>query len=200
MGRRGEFKGHNPIIPGKMNYVPANKKKAGDGGYWPIKKRMEVVSTYIATGNHRLTARLCGVPVSVITYWKKQQWWAEAINDLSSESQAKLSTKMAKVRDMALEAVMDRIENGDIYIDKEGKARRAPAKLKDVLHAANSMVDKEVLLRKNTAKAIEKQETMNERLMSLAEQFAEIANKKKEKVINPEDIMDVDDLNAKGDK
>lgn len=80
--------------------------------------------------------------------------------------------------DKALDAVVDRLENGEyIYDDKTGKIKRVPAKLRDTNKVLTDMIDKRDLIRK-TSKPEKREELTVDHLVKLAEAFASFSGKK----------------------
>ena len=159
-------------IIGRYVYVKNNKTKAGELGHWKDTKKLEVVATWLATGNLAETARITRVPVRTIEKWRVSDWWKQQVNNIQSEEDQKLDAKSSKVIERALDHLMDRIENGEfIYDQKTGQVIRTPAKLRDLNTAFNTLLDKRQLLRNKPTKIVEQQQTATQ-LQNLAEQFA----------------------------
>lgn len=162
---------------GHKVYIRSKKTKAGQPGIWSDKKRIEVLTTYLATGSPTLTCAMTGVPMPTFKHWKAQPWWQEQQRELLSENQLKLDNKLEKTMDKALDAVMDRIENGEFMYDpRTGEVRRVPAKLRDVQKVASDMIDKRQLLRKgNRTEEAAKNQVTADHLVQLANAFAQFA-------------------------
>ncbi len=172
-------------------YVRTKKNKAGEPGWWPEKKRTEVVTTYLTTGKIPITSAMTGVPVDTIKTWKKQDWWKKLEEELSYEDNLELNSKVKNVMEKSLDQVMDRLENGEYYYDpRTGKVKRVPAKLRDVNKVMTDMIDKSMLLKRvRTEKVTEtKQQITADHLIQLAKAFSEFSTGKKEqeKVIKGE--------------
>ena len=162
---------------------------------WPEKKKIEAVTTYLALGKIPYVAQVTGIPLDTLNYWKKLEWWKELIEQVRKDENQELDTKLGKIVNKSLDVVVDRLEHGEFSIDKFGKVHRVPVKLKDATKVSVDLLDKRSLLRKEPVQHVaEKQESINERLLSLAEQFAAIALGKNptkiEKVIEGEVIID----------
>lgn len=171
---------------GRAVWIRDKKTKAGQPGFWPQKKRIEVVTTFKTCGNVPMTAGMTGVPIDTINTWKKQPWWKEMLDELTYEDNTKLDSKLEKVMDKALDQVMDRLENGEFMYDpRTGKVTRIPAKLRDVQKVVTDSIDKRSLLkRKNGPQESEK--TINaDHLIQLAKAFAEFSTGKKSTEIPP---------------
>lgn len=172
---------------GKMVYVRNKKVKPGNNGWWSDKKRVEAVSTFLATGNMRITASLINVPIETLYRWKLTEWWKETVEQIQDEDKQELDVKLKKVLDKSLEAVLDRLDNGDfVYNAKTNQIKRIPVKLRDIHRVTSDTIDKRRLIQREVGKEKTDEVGVNDRLLRLAERFAEIATGKKveEKVVN----------------
>ncbi len=166
---------------GYVVYVRNKKTKAGERGIWPEKKRIEALTTFMATGSQAMTSAMTKIPEETIRSWRKQDWWKERMDELKSDNTVQLDTRLTKVMDKALDAVIDRIENGEyMYDPRTGEIHRIPAKLRDLQRVANDSIDKKLLLTKRNTQeqAVNKQITADH-LVQLAKEFAKFANKGK---------------------
>lgn len=169
-------------------YVKNKKTKPHQPGWWPETKRIEVITTYLSTRSVGLTESLTGVPRNTINTWMRQPWWKEHVEDIQNSEHVELDKKLVKVMDKALDAVMDRLENGEYqYDEKTGRIVRIPAKLRDTNKVLTDMIDKRALIEKTKKQEQKPQEITVDHLMKLAETFADFANGKgrpKEKQIS----------------
>ena len=167
-------------------YIRKKKTKPYEGGMWNEKKRLEAVTTYLATGNLALTSRIINVPKQTMNDWIHKDWWKELIVQLQSESDIKLTSNLEKTISKSMEAVNEILENGDYHYDsKRGQVVRVPAKLRDVQKITTDLIDRKSLIRKQTAPVSQNKESTEGRLLKLAEQFAQFVLKKplEEKVV-----------------
>ena len=95
---------------------------------------------------------------------------------------------MSKVIDKALDILMTRIEEGDYQYDqKTGRLVKVPLKARDLERVTSGLFDKRQLIRKQPTNIKQDPTNQADRLLKLAEQFAEFAGqkiKKEEKVID----------------
>lgn len=183
---------------GYQIYVRNKKKKAYEPGWWDNKKRLEVVTTYLTCGDGKLTSAMTGVPYDTIRTWKKQPWWKEYIDELSTDNTAQLDNKLQKIMDKALDQVMDRLENGEFMYDpRTGQVKRIPAKLRDTGKILNDVIDKRQLIKKQELmKENQKQQAVTtDHLIQLAKAFAEFSSGKKESEV-PKTIIDGEIINT----
>lgn|SRR5512139_375220 len=166
---------------GRMVYIRSKKTKAGQPGTWSDKKRLEVLTTFLATGSQAHTSAITGVPEETIRSWRKADWWTERAKEIKADSHLQLDKKLSGVMEKALDAVVDRIENGEyMYDPRTGDIVRVPAKLRDVQKVTNDMIDKKILLEKIQKGKEEqvKQQITADHLLTLAKEFAKFATGK----------------------
>lgn len=142
--------------------------------HWPIEKKIEVVSQFLVLGNLKLVAATTGVGYDLVRQWKIQPWWKELEAEIRQTQNIEMDTKLSKIVDKSLDAVMDRLENGDfIYDQKTGQIKRKPVNMRDVARVSVDILSKRELLRGN---ATERKETtqipITEQLKLLALEFA----------------------------
>ena len=161
-----------------------------------MEKRIEVVSQYLVLGNMKMVAAITGVRYDLIRTWKGQPWWKELEAEIRSTQNIEMDTKLTKIVDKSLDAVLDRVENGDyIYDQKSGEIRRKPAALRDVHRVSVDMLSKRELIRGGAdARKETTQISVQEQLKMLAQEFAKWVDKDKRPVIdlNPEDVTDIE--------
>ncbi len=171
---------------GKRVYIRDWKKKADDPGQWPERKKMEVLMAYLASGNMVTVASVTGVPYTTIKFWKNQPWWKERTDAFYEEDKVELDAKYQKIIRKCLEVTEDRLENGNFLFDqKTGRVTRVPVALRDSHVVMKDMVAQQQILRKDPIQTEIAKDSINDRLVKLAEQFALMAMGKVEKTIEP---------------
>jgi hypothetical protein len=116
-----------------------------------------------------------GIPRATIYQWKGMPWWQELVDQIQTESNQELDTKLSRIIDRSLDAVNERIEGGEFILDsKTGTVKRVPVKLKDVHRVAVDLLDKRDLLRTKPQERVE-QAAAVDILKRLAGQFADWA-------------------------
>ena len=94
--------------------------------------------------------------------------------------ETRLDAKYQKIIRKALNVVDDRLDNGNFQMDqKTGKVTRVPVNLADTHRVMKDLVDQQQKLRKDKVVESVAQETINDKLVKLASQFAEMALKGK---------------------
>lgn len=142
------------------------------GKGWSDSDKVKAVTTYLAVGKLPLVEVVTGVPRSTLKQWRLQPWWKELEEEIRREDEYELDAKLSKLIDKSLDAVAERIENGEFRISKTGQIQRVPVTLKDVHRVAVDLVDKRNLIRGKPTSRVEKTETVDT-LQKLAAQFAE---------------------------
>lgn len=172
---------------GNWVYVRNNKTKAHEPGIWNKNKHTEAVMTWLATGNVTQTAAIIKVPLATVKYWKRQPWWKEAVDAFYEDDKQELDAKYQKIVRKALSVMDDRLTNGNFQLDqKTGRILRVPVSLADSHRVMKDLVDQQQVLRKNQVEE-QKQvtESVNDKLIKLAQHFAEMAAGKVVKDVNP---------------
>lgn len=174
------------------------KKKPGDPGMWPQSKKTEAILTWMTTGNLTLTAQLIGVGLPTVKAWRKQPWWKEAVDQFHDDDKTELDARYQKIIRKALAVVEDRIDNGNFQLDqKTGEVVRVPVALSDTHRVMKDLVDQQQVLRKDKTQVAVATETVNDKLVKLAAQFAEMAlGKKTEKTVGQTYENELERLNS----
>jgi hypothetical protein len=152
------------------------KKKPGDPGMWPQSKKTEAVLTWMTCGSLVQTAQIIGVGLPTIKHWRKQPWWIEAVEGFHDDDKTELDAKYQKIIRKALSVVEDRLDNGNFQMDqKTGEIVRVPVSMSDTHRVVKDLVDQQQELRRDKKQEVAATETVNDKLIKLAEQFALMA-------------------------
>lgn len=175
---------------GKWVYKRDWKKKPGDAGQWPQSKKTEAVLTWMTCGNLTTTSALVGVGYPTLKLWKRQPWWKEAIQGFHDDDKTELDARYQKIIRKALTVVEDRLDNGNFQLDqKTGKILRIPVALSESHRVAKDLVAQQQILRQEKTQEVQVNETINDKLVKLASQFAEMAMGKA-KTVNTYDMVE----------
>lgn len=152
---------------------------SAEGKWWSDSQKLETVKCWLLTGNLAMTAGIVKVPEDTVRRWAKTTWWAQIVDDLHQEDQLLLSARLKKIVDKSFDVIEDRLEKGDfVYDQKTGQMRRKQVNMRDAHKVAIDLVDKrEKLLAGHGPKASEEQ--VADKLIKLAEKFAELAGARK---------------------
>lgn len=162
--------------PGQRNKVGKDKMSS----MYSDNFKLKVLTTYLATGNYLLTAKIFNISEHTIReQWSKQNWWHDTIDQIKDAEHVELDSKLKKIVEKSLSSLEDRLEKGDMIFTKDG-LMRVPVKARDLNNILKeSFNQRVVLLKEKNAKehqiVVEKQQ---DRLIRLAEEFAKIAHNK----------------------
>lgn len=158
-------------------YIYKKKVKNKQDGFnssvhWSDKKKYEVAAVYAKTGNQDLTSKITGVPEPTLVTWRKKDWFKTMLAEIRLQEEVKLDSKMTKVIDTAMEAIEDRLINGDYILDsKTGAVVRIPPKMKDTAQVLDKVYNKRQLIRKEPTNITENVTKIEDQLKKLADQF-----------------------------
>lgn len=165
---------------------------------------------YGVTGSLDEASRLTDIPKNQLKVLMTEQWWTDTIKQIRQEENDLISAKMTHIIDNTLDAMQDRLENGDSYIvfdtvkDEEGHYRKVerifklPVKMKDLTMPAGILTDKRQLLRGEATSITGKiaQEDILKELGQKFESFAKQLNIKEPELI---DVTDVEEIKENGE-
>ena len=155
------------------------KKVRGTTAHWSESQRIQLVTTYLATGNLALTAATLQIPEVTARRWKAMPWFKQMVEDNRNEDNLVLDAKLSKVVNKSVDALLDRVEHGDFQYDqKSGNMVRKPISARDASVVTRDMIDRRELLQGK--KQVERDSTrkVEDRLLKLAEEFTRFASSK----------------------
>lgn len=175
----------SPIAKSKK--APKNRSKTATKAWYSDNQKIEAVQCWLIVGNLSQVATNLNINYETLLTWKKSQWWNELVAQLRTENSLKLSHKLRKIAEKALDVTMDRLENGDFYYDqKKGELIRKPVNMREAAQVAQFMVNAHISLEKNP-KDQEEQKQVIDRLEELKKTFERFARPK----IEVTDIIEV---------
>jgi hypothetical protein len=145
-------------------------------GYkYPVEKRIELISRWLALGNMRQAAAMCNIDYELCKKWKREPWFADMVAEIQAARKLKTDNKLNKIIDKALDLIEDRLDNGDfIHNQKTGEVYRKQVSLKEARGAANDLMQRQVALSKLEIeqKSSDTAATIADQLTFLKQQFA----------------------------
>lgn len=167
------------------------KRKKGKGpGHWADSQRIELVTTWLATGNLALSAATLGIPEITARVWKSQPWWKQMVDDIRASENLQLDSKLSKVVEKATDQLLDRVENGDFQYDqKTGKLVRKPISARDAAKVTTDMIDRRELLQGKKQEVVDSARKMEDKLLKLADELSRFSKATLVKEI-PGEIID----------
>lgn len=149
-------------------------KKHKPNTTWSQEARIAAVSQYLVLGNMALVSSVTKIPHQLLRAWKGQVWWSEIESQIRATENLQMDSKLTKIVDKSLDAVMDRLENGEfVYNQKTGQVIRKQVNMKDAAKVTVDMITKRELLRGNaTARTETNQVSVEDQLKALALEFS----------------------------
>lgn len=174
-----------PSTPVRSTLAPTNKQ-------WSDKQKMDAVNSYLLLGNLALTGRLLNIPEITLRVWKASTWWKDAVAEVKASEKIELSARIKKLVDASMTVVEDRLSNGDFQYDqKTGAMIRKPVNLKDAHKVSVDLQARQDILEKSEV-VVQTEEHVEDKLLKLAEKFADMATKKIEQNNNDRRTVDSD--------
>lgn len=162
-------------------------KKAG---WYPEEKRLEVVALFAVVGDLVRIEELSGVPYHTIRAWRKQEWFHRLLEEIREENNETLDAKFTAIVQKSQDLVMDRLENGDYVLLKDGTLARKPVAIKDLALVSAITVDKRQIIRNKPTQITQSGDKAT--LEKLAETFISLAKDKRlPQPVDEKDITDV---------
>jgi len=148
-------------------------------GIYPEQKRIEAATLYAATGSPETVSELSSVPVNTVKKWRKEDWFIDILKEIRNENNDAIDAKFTEIVEHALDAVKDRLLNGDFVQTAKGELIRKPIPAKDLGYLLAVHIDKRQTIRGEPVARTEVLEKLPEkqldRLEKLAETFENLA-------------------------
>ena len=125
-------------------------------------------------GTQEAVAKATGIPQRTISDWVRSEWWGDWTKALIKQSQDEFGAGWRDLIRKAQLGLRDRLDKGDVYLDKRGKERRRPISAKDLSVIAAIATDKDRILRGEPTSISGKAPNLKD----AARQFAAIAGEK----------------------
>lgn len=171
-------------------HVPSVKRRAVNGPdytHFSDSQKIEAVTTYLALGNLVTTSAVLKIKECTLRLWKSKDWWKEIEQELRLQDDLILSNRLQRLINKSFDNVADRLEHGDfIYDQKTGQLVRKPVAMKDAHKVGVDLIDKREFLINKLPTSVGA-EAIEDKLLKLAEKFAQIASSVKP----PVEVTDV---------
>lgn len=129
----------------------------------------------IASGSKKKVAcRTTGLPYQTYVKWIHKPWYAQVMALIQQELDNALDASLTGTTHKAIDELNDRIDNGDVYIDKNGEQKRKPLSGRDLGVTFATIFDRRQLLR-NKPTSVSETKTTKEHLDGIAERFSKMA-------------------------
>lgn len=136
---------------------------------------------YVIEGRCTKVEELTGIPERTVNLWTHQEWWPALIDQARMAKQDEVDAGLQRMQDKAISASIERLENGDWIMGKDGQLIRKPVSAKDAAVVAAVAFDKQRIIR-NLPTSITASGG-DSRLNAMAERLKEIERKQEAKVV-----------------
>lgn len=150
------------------------------GSKYTPEDKIAVAATFATTGNLMKAAELHHVPYDTAKRWKqKAAWWPEILKEIRKQKQEELDGVLTNVIHSAVEALVDRIANGDEVLDhRTGELKLRKLSADSLARVAGILFDKRALIRGDPTTRSEKV-TTEATLKIIMDRMEEVAKKMK---------------------
>jgi hypothetical protein len=184
------------LIENKNPHHPSLKKREVDlykiiksspnkDSDWTKDDVIKYAKCYLVHGNMRKAAEEVKLGQHVVRRWMAKDWFPILLEEIKYMKNIALDGQYTRLVNKALQAVADRLENGDeVVVGKELVRRKVSAR--DAALISAIMFDKRQILRGDPTQIQQNNFNIDDRLADLTTAFETIAKKANEKVIEGE--------------
>jgi transposase-like protein len=144
-------------------------------------EKFKAVAVYINLGTLTATASELDIPRETLKDWKEKEWWKKYERQIKNEENALLSAKYRKIVQKTQDQILNRLEEGDTIVLKDGSQHKIPIKAKELAVIAAVSTDK-ILGIDKIQETREETVSIEQRLSMLAEEFKKFQHSKSKPV------------------
>lgn len=175
------------------NSGPRLKQPRHNTHWYPEEDKIEACTLWAVTRDIDKVHGITSIPKWAIRRWMKEPWWDNVVQQVRKEQNELLDAQLTKVIGKAVEVIQDRIENGEVYVDRKTKEQyRVPVNVKSASIALEVTAKERHLIR---GEATTRSESVSDdqKLAKLKDQFEKLAQSKQ---INTEPPMEGEYVNV----
>ncbi len=146
--------------------------------------KIHAAMCFMMAGTVTGCANLCGIDSRTISNWKnKSQWWDAVLAKVRKEKQDELDAALSEVIHTSVDALKDRLKDGDEVVTKDGIVRKQVGG-RDLATILSTLYDKRSMVRGDPT-SITRKETSADVLSNIRDEMEKIADARfNVKVIN----------------
>jgi hypothetical protein len=130
---------------GSLQEIPITK---GENGQWYTREfKIEAAAAFLSYGEEKPVLALFNIPQQTFNLWTKQPWWEICIEIARFRQGQLLDSRLSKIIELSTAAVIDRLENGEEVLMKDGSREMVQVKARDAMLMAAIATDKRQLIR-----------------------------------------------------
>lgn len=149
---------------------------------YTVEQIAQAALLYVTEGACTKVERLTGIPERTINDWTHQDWWPLLLDQARMAKQDEIDAGLQRIQDKAIQATVDRLENGDYIMGKDGQLMRKPVSARDAAIVTAVAFDKQRILR-NLPTSISAS-SGEAKLDAMAKRLKEIERKQESKVVS----------------
>jgi len=156
---------------------------AGAGSKYTDEDRRRAVAEYCLKGSLQAVSRSLGIPRTTIIGWRDSDWWETETNAVRTATDDHILASYERIVQKAADETLDRLENGDHHLGKDGEIIRVPVKARDLTIVCGTAFDKRALVlnRPTTISAANP-----DAIKKLVKQFEDLADRHNARIIEGE--------------
>lgn len=155
---------------------PKRRKATDTLAHYSDSQKMEALKLYLVTGNLSVVSASLNIGYKTLQYWRYSQWWEELAKQIKQEGKIQLSNKLRTIAETALEAVKDRLDNGDWVMSPTGELVRKKVSIRDAQMVASENLKSAIQIESEHVES-QSTERIADRLTQLADAFTKFARK-----------------------
>lgn len=167
----------DPTFP-KSKRLRMSRKPIEKGKHWTDRDKLKVIAAFSVLGNATKVEEVTGVPANTINYWKTLPWWFEEMEKLRKSEDEVMVSGYGRIMQKTIEKLMERIENGDVVILKDGSKTTRPVSAKELAYISTNATNSRQKIRGEAIDNAVKTITMQDRLQKLNEEFVRFVKSK----------------------
>lgn len=163
-------------------------KEARHNTHWyPEEDKIEAATLWAVTRDVERVHEITTIPRWAIKRWMKEPWWDNVVQQVRKEQNELLDAKLTSVISKAVDVITDRIENGEVFVDRKTKEQyRVPVNVKSA-SIALEVTSKERHLLRGEATSRSEAVDPDQKLQKLKDQFEKLAQSKQ---VNTQEPME----------
>ena len=152
-------------------------------GKWSPEQKIAAATAFVTTGTSKAASRMLqnwGIEIadSTIRWWATQStWWPELVKQVRKDKDEEIDALQTTVIHRSGEELLDRVENGDEVVTKDGDVVRKKMTGRDLAMVHGTAWDKRSLKRGNPTSRVEKNDS--DAIAELGRRFVEFADQMK---------------------
>ena len=143
-----------------------------DRSKYTLDDRYAAAAAWMSTGSWDQTSLMTGIPEATVRDWARHaKWWPAVIADVSEKITQRLDAKLTAIVDKSTAMLIDRLDNGDYKVTRNGQTIRSPMTAKEITLTFAVTFDKLRILRNQPTKI---SGSSDQRITNLADKLREL--------------------------